>query len=61
MLTFGSKHKNICQQCKREKNDCCEMTSDTSYKKYILCKSCLEFYNYYFNHPKTLKQKNKNL
>jgi hypothetical protein len=59
MITFGSKHTNTCQQCKREKDDCCEMTSDKSDKKYILCKSCTLFFNYYLNHPNVKGKKNK--
>jgi hypothetical protein len=59
MIDFGIKHKNICQQCKREKEDCCELTSSLSDKKYILCLSCVRFFDYFLNHPKTLRQKNK--
>ena len=56
MVTFGARHKNVCQQCKREKNDCCEITSDKSDKKYILCRSCSLFFKYFFSHPNTKKK-----
>ena len=56
MDNFGTKHKNVCQQCSREKDDCCEITSDNSDKKYILCRSCTLFFDYFFNHPNIKKK-----